>query len=79
MPLHYKYIKNERQWRATIGLISAKFYSLVGLFKASYEEPYGMSLEQGAARPNKQRRHSAIAFMTPADYEYFLLNNQMAA
>lgn len=28
---------------------------------------------------NTQRRHSAIAFMAPADYEQFLLNNKLAA
>lgn len=56
MALHYKDIKNERQWRATIGLSSAKFYSLVALFKASYEALYGVSLEQGAARQGKQMK-----------------------
>ena len=28
---------------------------------------------------NTQRRHSAIGYLSPADYEYFLLNNKMAA
>ena len=32
MPLHHKDIKKERQWRATIGLSSAKFYFLGDLF-----------------------------------------------
>ncbi|HMN90622.1 MAG TPA: hypothetical protein PKD70_13980 [Saprospiraceae bacterium] len=54
MPLPYKDIKNEQQWLATIDLSSAKFYLLVALFKESYEQLYGVSLEQGAAHLNKQ-------------------------
>lgn len=59
MPLHYKDIKNDRQWRATIGLSSTKFYALVALFKSSYEQLYGVSLEQGAARLGKQMKLGA--------------------
>lgn len=48
MSLHYKDIKEDRQWRATIGLPQSKFEELVELFKKSYEQLNGVSLEQGA-------------------------------
>ncbi|MFN7120302.1 MAG: hypothetical protein ACK4TA_26170, partial [Saprospiraceae bacterium] len=48
MSLHYKAIKEDRQWRATIGLSQVKFEQLVDLFKRSYEHLNGGSLEQGA-------------------------------
>ncbi|MFN7118739.1 MAG: hypothetical protein ACK4TA_18210, partial [Saprospiraceae bacterium] len=48
MSLHYKAIKEDRQWRATIGLSQVKFEQLVDLFKRSYEQLNGVSLEQGA-------------------------------
>ncbi|MFN7116638.1 MAG: hypothetical protein ACK4TA_07535, partial [Saprospiraceae bacterium] len=48
MSLNYKAIKEDRQWRATIGLSQVKFEQLVDLFKRSYEHLNGVSLEQGA-------------------------------
>lgn len=48
MSLNYKAIKEDRQWRATIGLSQVKFEQLVDLFKRSYEHLNGGSLEQGA-------------------------------
>ena len=54
MGLNYKGIKNDRQWRATIGLPRVKFEQLVEMFKVSYEELNEVSLEQGAKNLKKE-------------------------
>lgn len=73
MILNYKGIKEDRQWRATIGLPSEKFHQLVSLFKSSYEQLNGVSLEQGALRLGKEltlKTYEEVVF-----YVLFALKN----
>lgn len=44
MPISYKDIRNERQWRAATGLNNRQFTSLVKLFATTYENFHGTSL-----------------------------------
>lgn len=73
MELNYKGIKNDRQWRATVGLREEKFHLLVSLFKASYEELHGVSLEQGAA--NLKKEMSLTTYEACLFYVLFELKN----
>lgn len=44
--LNYKNVKNERQWKATTGLSSAKFFRLSKVFGMCYEKLNGISLSE---------------------------------
>lgn len=55
MPIHYKDIKTESQWRSSTGLTEAHFVELSGIFGAVYENFFGASL---SARREKNAKES---------------------
>jgi hypothetical protein len=68
MSLSYRDIRDERTWRATTGLSSAKFHELVEHFKRVYEDFLGESIEQ-----RHQNAKDEATFGTYADLLFFLL------
>jgi hypothetical protein len=48
MPISYKDVNNERQWKATTGLSEKDFFSLSAAFQQAYEMMHEVSLQQGA-------------------------------
>ena len=68
MALSYRDIRDERTWKATTGLSSAKFYELVGHFQKVYEDFLGESIEER----HKNAKDEAT-FSTYADLLFFLL------
>lgn len=44
MPVHYKDIRNKRQWRATIGLDESQFNDLSELLGKTYEDFHGTTI-----------------------------------
>lgn len=68
MSLSYRDIRDERTWRATTGLSSAKFRELVEHFKRVYEDFLGESIEQ-----RHQNAKDEATFGTYADLLFFLL------
>src|SRR5438093_6062295 len=68
MPVSYKDIRNERQWKASTGLSKEDFFSLCAAFKKAYELLHEVSLEQGALNMNKE-----VVLSSYEDCLYFIL------
>ena len=68
MALSYRDIRDARNWKATTGLSSAKFYELVGHFQKVYEDFLGESIEER----HKNAKDEAT-FSTYVDLLFFLL------
>jgi hypothetical protein len=68
MALSYKNIRDERTWKATTGLSSAKFHELVEHFKNVYEDFLGESIEK-----RQENAKDEATFSTYADLLFFLL------
>jgi len=66
MPVNYKDIRTDRQWRAATGLNQEQFFKLVPLFKINYEELFDESIEDSQNNSTSQR-----AFKTYADLLFF--------
>jgi hypothetical protein len=66
MPISYKDIKGERQWKASTGLTSEKFHELVKVFGRFYEQVFGESLEE-----RQSKSTSASTFTTYGDLLFF--------
>ena len=48
MSFSYKDLKNDRQWKATVGMSEKDFYILCTAFGKAYEMKHELSLEQAA-------------------------------
>lgn len=68
MAITHTNVRNERQWKASTGLTSTHFYELVKEFGLSYEEIFGVTIEE---RKNNSTTESV--FKTYADLLFFTL------
>ena len=66
MPVNYKDIRTDRQWRAATGLSQEQFFKLVPLFKMTFEDLFDESLEDRQNNSTSQR-----ALRTYADLLFF--------
>src|SRR3954447_20719302 len=68
MAISYKDIRNERQWKAMIGLLQQEFASLSTTFGITYEQINGIALQQGAVNLGKE-----VVLSSYADCLFFTL------
>jgi len=68
MPISYKDVRNDRQWKASTGLSEQQFKSLVKLFEKAYEQLFGVSMLE---RQNNSTNEST--FKTYEDLLFFSL------
>lgn len=68
MPISYKEIRNERQWRATTGLNETQFNKLVQLFKETYEDFHESTLKEQISM-----RTDDVKFQSYEDILFFIL------
>jgi hypothetical protein len=68
MSVSYKDVRNERQWKATVGLSQPNFETLSAAFKKAYELQHELSLEYGT-----EEQKQGIALSTYPDALYFVL------
>src|SRR3954454_3674671 len=68
MAISYKDIRNERQWKAMIGLSQQEFASLSTAFGIAYEQINGIALQQGAVNLGKE-----VVLSSYADCLFFTL------
>lgn len=67
MPVHHKDIRNERQWRATIGLEENQFTDLLELLGITYEDFHGTTISEeikGYANEAFFKTYKDILFFT---------------
>ena len=63
MALSYRDIRDARNWKATTGLSSAKFYELVGHFQKVYEDFLGESIEERHKNAKDEATFSTYAVL----------------
>src|SRR3954454_16057672 len=68
MAISYKDIRNERQWKAMIGLLQQEFTSLSNASGLAYEQINGIALQQGAANLGRE-----VVLSSYADCLFFTL------
>jgi hypothetical protein len=68
MKLHYKDLKNERQWKANAGVSQKQFEILAPLFAAHYQDYFGKSLQD---RQNDGTTEACLK--SPEELLFFLL------
>lgn len=68
MPISYRDIKNERQWKASTGLSEQQFMSLSKLFAQSYEQLYGTTMSDRKGNSSQES-----TFKTYEDLLFFTL------
>ena len=67
MPLHHKDIRNERQWRASVGLDKEQFNDLSDLLGQTYEKFHGTTISEeieGYANEAFLKSYKDILFFT---------------
>lgn len=68
MKVHYKDLKNERQWKANAGVSQKQFEILVPFFTSHYKDYFGKSLQD---RQNDGTTEACLK--SPAELLFFLL------
>lgn len=66
MPINFKDIRTDRQWKAATGLTEKQFLGLVQLFGNTYEEIFGESLES-----DEEQGANEAVFKAYADLLFF--------